>query len=364
MGLVVIYEAQTWSKPYLKSRLRAHKLVLVDGPVDETNARLAEKADVVGVFIYSKVTPAVLSVWKRVRHVATFSTGFDHVDLAACAARGITVSNVPAYGSETVAEHSLALMLALAKKIVPSVERTRKGDFALEGLRTFDLEDKTLGLLGFGKIGSHLAKTAKALGMHVRVYDPHADSNLLELLTCKPVGFDELLRVSDIISLHVPLNDKTRHIIDAAAIAKMKKGVILINTARGGLIDTQALVAGLKSGHVAGAGLDVLEGENDIKEEEQLLRPEGPQTDLRTMVANHILLNSPNVIITPHNAFNSVEALRRIVDTTIGNIEGHLAGHPSNLVKAPAAAPGQPAGTARPAARAAPKPAKPPAKKR
>ncbi|MFH1094881.1 MAG: NAD(P)-dependent oxidoreductase [Candidatus Micrarchaeota archaeon] len=335
MANIVFYELEQWERAHVKSCLKSHALTFIDGPMDEKNVAHAAKADVLGVFIYSRVGAAQLAKMPKLRMITTFSTGFDHIDLATCSKRGIPVANVPSYGSHTVAEHTLALMLALSKKIVQSVERTRQGNFSLEGLHTFDLADKTLGLIGFGKIGSHVAKTAKALGMHVRVYDPYADANLMELLTCKSVSLDELLNESDIISLHTPLTPGTKYIINKETIAKMKKGVILINTARGGLIDNKALVDAILSGHVGGAGLDVLEEERAIKEERQLVSPEfSGSFDLRTVVANQILYNKPNVIITPHNAFNSQEALRRIVDTSLENVEGFLAGKPVNVVNA------------------------------
>lgn len=332
MSKIVFYECEPWEKAYLARQLKGHRLKFVDRPVSALTAHEADHAEVVCCFIYSRIGRAELGRWKKLRMIATRSTGFDHIDLAACARRGVKVCNVPAYGSHTVAEHALALMLALSKKIIQSSERTRQGNFSLDGLRTFDLEDKTLGLVGFGKIGSHLAKTAKALGMHVRVYDPYADANLVELLTCKSVGFDELLRVSDIISLHCNLTPQNTHIINKDAISRMKRGVILINTARGGLIDNEALVEAILSGHVAGAGLDVLEEEGGIKEERQLLTAQFKEgRGLRTVLANHMLLSKPNVIVTPHNAFNSTEALTRILDTTAENIRAFEKGKPVNV---------------------------------
>jgi D-lactate dehydrogenase len=334
MAHIVFCELEGWEKAHIRSRLAGHDVAFIDGALDEKNIAQARNAEVLGIFIYSKISKKQLDCMPNLKMIATFSTGFDHIDIEECQKRGILVSNVPAYGSRTVAEHTVGLMLALAKKIVLSAERTKQGNFSIEGLRTIDLYDKTLGLIGFGKIGSHVAKTAKALGMKVLVYDPYVDPNLAELLDCKIVGFDELLSHSDIISLHTPLTKETRHIINKETIAKMKKGVIIINTARGGLIDNKALVEALISGHVGGAGLDVLEEEKAIKEELQLVSPEfSGAFDLQTVVANQILFNKPNVIITPHNAFNSHEALRRILDTSLDNIEGYLRGKPINLVK-------------------------------
>jgi len=333
MAVIAFFELEGWEKAHIRSRLAGHEVLFINDVLNDANIAQAARADVINVFIYSQVGQKQLAKLPKLKMIATSSTGFDHIDLAACTARGVKVSNVPAYGSHTVAEHTLALMLALAKKIVTSSERARQGNFSLEGLRTIDLDDKTLGLIGFGKIGSHVAKAAKALGMHVRVYDPHADANLIELLNCKSVSLDELLAQSDIISLHAPLTPATKYIVNKDTLAKMKKGVLIINTARGGLIDNKALADAVISGHVGGAALDVLEEERAIKEERQLVSPEfSGAFDLRTVVANQVLFNKPNVIITPHNAFNSHEALRRILDTTLDNIEAYLDGKPANVV--------------------------------
>ncbi len=333
MAVIAFFELEGWEKAHIRNRLLGHDVVFINGVLDDKNIAEAARAEVLGIFIYSKLGPKQLGQMQHLKMISTFSTGFDHIDMAACNSRNILVSNVPAYGSQTVAEHTVALMLALAKKIVLSAERTKQGNFSIEGLRTIDLYDRTLGLIGFGKIGSHVAKTAKALGMHVRIYDPYADPNLVELLNCKLVGLDELLAHSDIISLHTPLTPQTKYVINAESIAKMKKGVLIVNTARGGLVDNKALVDAVLSGHVGGAALDVLEEEKAIKEERQLVSPEfSGAFDLRTVVANQILFNKPNVIITPHNAFNSQEALKRILDTSLDNIEAYLRGKPVNLV--------------------------------
>lgn len=331
---VAFFELEEWEKKYISRKLRGHGLRFIDGHLDAANMQKASDADVLSVFIYSKIGEKELMSLPKLKLIATRSTGFDHVDVKACAGRGITVCNVPSYGSETVAEHTMALILALAKKLVPSIEKTRRGDFTLDGLRTFDLEKKTLGIIGLGKIGSHTAKMARSFGMKVIAYSPHAKEEEAKKLRCKLVPLDELLAKSDIISLHAPLTSETKHMINSGTIAKMKNGVILVNTARGGLVDAKVLVAALDSGKIGAAGLDALEEECNIKEERQILSPEfAGECDLKTVLANHILLNKPNVIITPHNAFNSTEALQRILDTTVGNIKAFEAGKPVNVVK-------------------------------
>ncbi|MEM3361995.1 MAG: NAD(P)-dependent oxidoreductase [Candidatus Anstonellaceae archaeon] len=332
--LMAFFELEGWEKKILKKYFPKHKLLFFNEPLSAKHIPQIKKVEILGIFIYSKITKEVLSKLPKLKMIATFSTGFDHIDLAECKKRKIVVCNVPSYGSHTVAEHTIALMLALAKKIVPSIDRTRAGNFSLEGLRTFDIVGKTLGLIGFGKIGSHVAKVAKALGMKVIVYDPYADENLVDLLDCTKVSLDYLLKNSDIISLHAPLNDQTRHIINHQTIAKMKRGVILINTARGGLVDTKALLDAIVNKKIAGAGLDVLEEESAIREEKELLSADYPKKhDLHTVVITHMLREHQNVIITPHNAFNSKEALERIVHTSASNILCFLEGKVQNSVE-------------------------------
>jgi len=333
LATIAFFELEEWEKKYISRKLRGNDLKFIKGHMEEGNIGEAKDADVISVFIYSKIGEKELTVLPNVKLICTRSTGYDHLDLNACRKRGITVCNVPSYGSETVAEHTMALVLALSKKLVPSIERTRKGDFTLEGLRTFDLENKTLGIIGLGKIGSHTAKMARAFGMKVIAYSPHADVAKAKKLRCRLVALDELLEKSDIITLHSPLTKETHHIVNSETIAKMKDGVILVNTARGGLVDAKALVAALDSGKIASCGLDALEEECNIKEERQILSPQfAGECDLKAVLANHILLNKQNVIITPHNAFNSNEALQRILDTTVANIKASLSGNAENVV--------------------------------
>ncbi|MFA6908236.1 MAG: hydroxyacid dehydrogenase [Candidatus Micrarchaeia archaeon] len=334
MATIAFFELEGWEKDYLKKKLgRKHRLLFIEGALTEKNIPQAALADVLSVFIYSRIGEKELAQLPNVKLVATRSTGYDHVDLKACKSHGIAVCNVPSYGSETVAEYAVALMLSLVKKIPQSMERTRRGEFTTTGLRAFDLEKKTLGIVGLGKIGQHVAKMARSFGMKVIATSPHLTPEEAKKFKCRLVTLDELLAKSDVISLHAPQTQETRHMINSESIAKMKKGAILINTARGGLVDAKALLSALDSGQIGGAGLDVLEEECNVKEERQVISPEfAGECDLKAVLANHILLNKPNVIITPHNAFNSSEALQRILDTTRGNIEAFVEGKAENTV--------------------------------
>jgi D-lactate dehydrogenase len=301
-------------------------------PLTDATRRLADGAGIVSVFIYSALTRSLLGRLPRLKLIATRSTGFDHIDLAACRRRRIAVSNVPSYGENTVAEHTFALILALSRNIHKAYVKTIKGDFSLEGLQGFDLKGKTLGVIGAGHIGLHVIKMAKGFGMEVLVHDARKNPFLSEVLDYQYVPLDTLLRRSDIVSLHVPYMPSTHHLMNRETFQLMKRGALLINTARGGLVDTGALVAALDSGRVAGAGLDVLEGEELVKEERQLLSKDFPKEKLATALRNNILLHRENVVITPHIAFDSREALQRILDTTASNIAGFLSGSPVNVV--------------------------------
>ena len=301
---------------------------------DQVEAKVLASFDVLSVFIYSRLDKIVLGRARRLKFIATRSTGFDHIDLGVCARRGIQVSNVPYYGENTVAEHTFALILALSRKVHQAHVRAARGDFSFEGLQGFDLKGKTFGVIGTGHIGLHAIRIAKGFGMRVIAHDVFPNAFLADTLGYEYVDFDTLLSHSDIISLHAPYRKETHHMINAGNIGRIKKGALLINTARGGLVDTEALARALDNGTLSGAGLDALEGEDLIKEERQILVKDFSTEHLRTLLQNHILLNRDNVVITPHIAFNSKEAFQRILDTTVGNIAAFLRGRPENLVRA------------------------------
>ena len=333
----VFFEAAPWERRYLRRALAGSRLRLdvIADPLTEKTRRAATGADMLSVFIYSPLTAALLRHLPHLRLIATRSTGFDHIDLAACRARHITVSNVPSYGENTVAEHTFALILALSRNIHKAYVKTIKGDFSLEGLQGFDLKGKTIGVVGGGHIGLHVIKMAKGFGMHVLVHYVRRNAFLSEVLDFQYVPLQHLFQSSDIVSLHVPYAPSTHHLMNRGTFRLMRRGALLINTARGGLIDTDALVWALDEGIVGGAGLDVLEGEDLVKEERQLLSHDFSKEKLATALRNHILLHRENVVITPHIAFDSTEALQRILETTVTNITSFLAGTPVNVVSGP-----------------------------
>ncbi|MCF7820336.1 MAG: hydroxyacid dehydrogenase [Candidatus Pacebacteria bacterium] len=329
---IAFFEIKGWEKKYLNQALKGHKLSFYSEPLQVKHLKELKSTEVVSVFIYSKVKAEILKNLPKLKMVATRSTGFDHIDLKTAKKQGVKVCNVPSYGENTVAEHTFALILALSRNIHKSYIRTLHNDFSLEGLKGFDLKGKTLGVIGAGKIGMHTMRIARSFGMKVIAFDVNRDNFMSDVLDFDYVSLDEVFKNSDIISLHAPYNEHTKHIINRDSIKKMKKGVILINTARGGLIDLDALMEGLDKDIIGGAGLDVIEGEEYIKEEKQLLYdPEKAELAL-TLAKDHILFDNEKVIFTPHIAFYSQEALMRILEQTVENISNCLEGKQNNLV--------------------------------
>jgi D-lactate dehydrogenase len=328
---VAFFEVKDWERVFLAERLPSDKGYFASG-VLTTPAEELRGLQALSVFIYSHVTRDVLDTLPELKFIATRSTGFDHIDVEACRSRGIAVSNVPSYGENTVAEHSIALLLMLSRKVHQSVLQVRSGRVDLAELTGFDLQGKTIGVIGAGHIGLHVIRIARGFGMRVLAFDVRRDPFLADLLGFEYATMDRLLAESDIVTLHSPLTEKTHHLLGREQFARMKPGVMLVNTARGGLIDTDALVEALESGKLGGAGLDVLEGEELIKEEKQLLQQPLDVERLRMAVRNRVLLARDNVVFTPHNAFNSREALVRILEVTLANLEAFRAGQPVHRV--------------------------------
>ena len=268
---IAFFEIKDWEKNYLRKRLKNHSIVFFKESLSLKNVQNVKDFDIVSVFIYSKIGREIIQKLPRLRLIVTRSTGFDHIGLRECKKRKITVCNVPFYGENTVAEHTFALILSLSRNIHKSYLRTTREDYSIEGLKGFDLKGKTLGVVGAGHIGLNVVKIAKGFGMRVLVYDINENQFLAEILGFDYVPLKELLKKSDIISLHVPYNKNTHHLINKKTIKLIKRGAFLINTARGGVVDTEALIEALDKKILAGVGLDVLEGEKLIKEEKQLL---------------------------------------------------------------------------------------------
>lgn len=330
---IVVFETEEWELEPLRSLAEGHEVEFVPGRIKPENAADYADAEIVSPFVYSSLDAQTIAALPNLKLIATRSTGYDHIDLEACKARGIGLATVPTYGNTTVAEHVFALLLAVSHKMVEATDRTRRGDFHQSGLQGFDLQGKTMGIVGTGHIGQCTIRIAKGFEMNVIAYDTAPDHDAAGELGFTYVPFPELLETSDIVSLHVPGGSDTDHMFDDAAFNAMKDGAVLINTARGNLIDVNALLKALATGKLAGAGLDVLPEEPTIREEAELLRSVYTRShNLETLLADHVLLHMRNVVITPHSAFNTREAVQRILETTRENIDAFLNGESLNRV--------------------------------
>jgi len=310
------------TKPYDRRFLDAanseagHELVFLDSRLSRETAAAASGAQAVCVFVNDTLDKPVLAALaaQGIRLVALRCAGFNNVDLAAARELGMTVARVPEYSPSAVAEHTAALILTLNRKTHRAYARVREGNFALDGLLGFDLHGRTVGIVGTGRIGAAFARIALGFGCRVLASDPEPDPDC-ETLGVRYVPLDELLANADILSLHCPLTPETHHLIDSGAIARMREGVMVINTSRGAVIDTRAAVDALKSGRIGSLGLDVYEEEADLFFENLS----------NTVIQDDIfarLLTFPNVLITGHQAFFTEEALSRIAETTIANVSG------------------------------------------
>ena len=305
--------------------------------LSEENVDKAKNAEIISVFVDSEINREIIDALPGLKFIATRSTGFDHIDLKYTESKGIKVSNVPVYGSHTVAEFTFALILALSRKIYSAYNHLRDGaDFSIRNLDGFDLEGKTLGVIGTGKIGKNVIKIAKGFEMDVLAHDLHPDMDFAKEMNFQYKSLSETVAGSDILTLHTFYNKESYHLISKENILLMKRGVYIINTARGELIDTDALIWGLKERIIAGAGLDVLEGERELKEETEVLasaKKAERVKDYKTLLEDRVLIDMPNVIVTPHVAFYSKEAEEKIIKTTAENVQAFINGSPVNLVK-------------------------------
>jgi D-lactate dehydrogenase len=331
---IAFFELEHWQEIILRKELAGHDLFLTNDQLTTQNLPKQNDFDVICTFINSEGSKDVLEHFPNLRLFVTRSTGYDHIDLDLATTRGIQISNVPAYGENTVAEYTFGLLLALTRKIFEAVDQVKeRSSFNLKGLRGVDLKGKTIGVIGTGRIGKEVVKIAHGFGLNVLAADAYPDKSLEEKGLLIYVSLGELLGRSDFITLHCPATPETNHTINRNNISLIKTGAFLINTARGSLVETEALVQALRSGKLAGAALDVLEEEGEIKDELNFLAAPHPQAEvLRNMLYNHILMDMPNVLISPHNAFNSQEALERILKSTIETIQNFAKGKAINVI--------------------------------
>jgi len=331
------FSGEAWEEAFVREKLSGEDIIFHTESLGALPELTDPEAEVLCTFIESPIGEAEMNRFPALKLIATRSTGYDHIDLAAAAARSIAVVNVPFYGENTVAEFAFALLLALSRRVIDADERVRGGVFSPKNLRGFDLAGKTLGIVGTGHIGAHMIRMAQGFGMRVIGFDAFPNAELSHTLGFEYATLPDLLAQSDIITLHVPYNEHTHHLISKENIGGIKRGAYLINTARGAVVETDALVDALKSGVLAGAALDVLEEEGDLADATALLSAPHPnEATLKVMLQNHYLIDHPRVIVTTHLAFNTQEAVERILSTTVENIRSFAAGTPTNIVKSAA----------------------------
>lgn len=340
---ICFVDVESADRTYFDESLASHDLTYV-----RTLDAVPEDMEIISVFIGERVEEAFLEAHPALRLICSRSTGFDHIDLEACHRRSVAVTYVSAYGENTVAEHTFALILALSRRLRQSHEAVKNGHFTREHLRGFDLRGRTLGVIGAGRVGLHVIRIAQGFGMKVLAYDAEKHPFYTELLNFQYASLDQVLRESHVITLHVPLDPTTRHMINRETLSICQPGVLVVNTGRGGLMDTEAVIEALDSGQVGGLALDVLEDERVFKDSATSLLSEKIAERVRNTAAGTIprepsasrlaefsrlvthsqLLQRQDVILTPHVAFNSVEALACLQSMTVKNILAYIDGQP------------------------------------
>jgi D-lactate dehydrogenase len=338
---IVFVETEDDEQPFFAESLAGHDVEFVDGIGD-----VRRDAEIVSVFVNARIGPDFLRRHPKLKLVASRSSAVDHLDAKAAAKRGVVMAYVPDYGAATVAEHTFALILGVVRRLRQCLDMSNRGRGTTERLRGRELHGKTLGVIGTGRVGRRVIRIARAFGMNCLAFDSHPDEDLATGLGFRYVTLDHLLRKSDIVTLHIPLTPRTRQILNARRLARAKPGLVLINTARGALVDIDALLAGLQSGQIGGVGLDVLEDEAAFRVDPsriigaQIVQkihamstpggdPERRQERLRELqgiMRNRQLLAHENVFFTPHVGFNSIEAIERINLGTVENIRDFIAG--------------------------------------
>ncbi len=336
---VVFFDVDKITKDYLeKHQICDGNVVMLSESMENISQEQFEKvkdAEIISVFVHTalKMTKETLDKYTNLKLIATRSTGFDHIDLNYCKNRGIEVVNVPKYGEATVAEFTFGVLLALARHIIQARTDMKNNFVRMNEYIGFDLYGHTLGIIGTGAIGRHVAKLARGFGMDVLAYDIYPNEEFQRIYNIHYVGLDELYAKSDIITLHAPATKENYHLLNDEAFKKMKDGVIIANTARGSLVDPEALYRALVSGKVKGAALDVLENEDFIIHDDMILKSQDiPMDYAMNTIINARLLQMKNVIITPHIGFNSIDAVHRILHTTLENINHFCAGNVQNSV--------------------------------
>jgi D-lactate dehydrogenase len=313
---VLIYSTHGFDKPFLqKAAVGKHELVYTEALLDETTAHLAEGFDAIALFTSDNASEKTLAHLKKVgiRYVALRSVGYDHIDIKKAKELNIKVANVPSYSPYAIAEYAVALLLALNRKLLQGQELMKKNDFRLDGLVGYDLHGKTIGIIGTGKIGAAFTRIMNGFGCKLLAYDIKRNKELIQSTNIKYTTLEDICKRSDVISIFCPLNDKTEYMFNKSTFSLMKKGVVLINTARGAIVNTLDLIDAIELGIIAGAGLDVYEYEKP------LFFYNHSKSDIKDEIFEK-LRSHENILITGHQAFLTNEALSGIASTTIDNL--------------------------------------------
>lgn len=329
---IVVYETNPVIEDSFKALSRTFDVQFIDGLLSAANVSEHKDAHVICTD-QSVLNIDILAQFNELKMIAVRSTGYDHIDIAFCNNQGIAVCNVPGYAANAVAEHTFALLLAISRHFEAALQYTRKTRFQWDGLQGFELQEKTLAVIGTGAIGKRVAEIACGFSMKVVAYDLMPDEAWAHAHELRYVDFEIAISCADVISLNVPMATGEGFLIGDSQILQMKDGVVIINTARGELVDPQALVKALDSGKVSAAGLDVLPDEHYIREKDN--HPEiyfGDRFDSKNMLANNLLCQHPNVVVTPHIGWYTVEADLRALDITVSNIKYFESGNAENVV--------------------------------
>lgn len=316
---------------YFLNALPDSEVIFIDKDLDEDNIPNILDFEIISVFVQSKVTKKVINAFSNLKMITVRATGFDNVDVNFAKEKNIVVSNVPSYGSHTVAEFTFGLILSLSRKLPQAISKVKNEvEFDHEGLKGFDLFGKTLGVIGTGKIGSNVVRIGSGYGMKILAFDVYPNNELAQKFNVSYQPLEEVLRNSDIVTIHVPANEKTHHLINKDNIFQMKKGSILINTARGDIVETDALYKAVSENHLAGAGLDVMESEAELSD--NFDKEEYEPRIMKNILEDSFLIKSQNVLVTPHTAFYTKEAEEAIMQTTVENIKGFINDLPINTL--------------------------------
>ncbi|MDO9559300.1 MAG: NAD(P)-dependent oxidoreductase [Syntrophales bacterium] len=317
------FDLEGWEMPIISEAFKGKGIEVIKAEnklMEKSMLADIKDAEIISVS-FSAVDKSVIEALPKLKLISTRTTGFDQIDLNSAKQKGIAVINVPSYGENTVAEYAFALLLTLSRRMSMTFTRSLFGIFDQKAIRGNDLLGKTLGVIGTGRIGQRLVKMAAGFEMNIICFDPYPNKGLIEQFGVKYVPIEELLRTSDLISIHAPYTKENHHLINTESLKLVKKGVLLVNTARGPIVDTSAVLQAVKDGILGGVALDTFEGEQIWIKEENILAMETdslpPAEAFKKALESFFLQRFKNVVLTPHNAFNSHEAVRRIIDTSL-----------------------------------------------